>query len=812
MARRFGLSELRYALRTLARSRGFTVVAILTLSLGIGANSAIFSVVNAVLLQPLPYAEPDRLVLLWGAGRAGGAGRDQISFTDMDDWRKQNHVFEDIAAYEHWDAGMAGDFAPERVPGMQVSDGYFALMRGTPLFGRVLLPEDQIDGQDYVVVLGYDLWRRKFGGDPKVVGRTVELSGRPYTIVGVMPASFRPLPASLVGKHAELYRPVAEQHDDNQRASRHLRAIARLKPRVTTAQAQAEIDLLARQQEAAHPRSDKGRAVRVVTLRDDLVRNLRQALLVLQGAVCFVLLIACANMANLLLARSAGRRKELAIRTALGAGRFSLARQALTESLLLALAGGTCGLCLASWGTDLLQKLGTAVIPELSGIQLEVRVVTFTLAISLATGVLFGLVPALQASPDAIEGLKAGGRSSGGTASQGVRHALVISQMAVALVLLAGAGLLLHSFARLQGVQPGFEPRNVLTGNLALPTVRYPIGPKQAAFYRTAIERIRQLPGVRYAAAVSVLPESTNFDTTATEMEGHRVPPGEEPYLDRYIVTPDYFRTLSIPLVRGRLFTELDTEQRPPVVLINETAARMYWQGQDPLGKRLRVGGSDVPMQKAPWRTVVGVVRDVYQYGLDGQRSAQLYFPHGQFPTGYMTLVVKCASDPAQMTAGVRGQIRTVDKDQPLYDVATMEEVMADATAGRRFSLVLLAIFSGIALSLAAVGIYGVISYSVTQRTQELGTRMALGAQRRDILRLVLGQGLIMILAGAGAGTAAAVLLTRFLASLLFGVSATDMATFGGAIAVLMIVALAACYLPARRAARTDPMAALRWE
>jgi putative ABC transport system permease protein len=790
------------------------VAAILTLSLGIGANSAIFSVVNAVLLRRLPYADPDRLVLLWGADQTDSDRRNQISFTDMDDWRQQNHVFEDVAAYEHWDASMAGDFAPERVPGMQVSDGYFSLMRGTPLLGRVLLPEDQIAGKDYVVVLGYDLWQRKFGGDPKVVGRTVEMSGRPYTIVGVMPASFRPLPASLVGKHAELYRPVAEKHDDNERASRHLRAIARLKPGVTAAQAQAEIGLLAGRQAAGHPESDKGRGVRVVTLRDDLVRNLRQALLVLQGAVCFVLLIACANMANLLLARSAGRRKELAIRSALGAGRLDLARQALTESMLLALAGGTCGLCLASWGTDLLQKLGTTAIPELAGIQLDGRVLGFTLAVSLATGVLFGLVPALQSAPDAIEGLKAGGRGSSGgwTANRGVRRALVISQMAVALVLLAGAGLLVRSFARLQGVQPGFEPANVLTGNLALPEVRYPTGAKQVAFYRTAIERIRQLPGVRYAAAVNVLPESTNFDTTGTQMEGHHVPPGEEPYLDRYIVTPDYFRALSIPLVRGRLFTEQDSAQTPQVALINETAARMYWQGQDPLGKRFRVGGFDVPMEKAPWRTVVGVVRDVYQYGLDAQRSAQLYFPYAQFPTRYMTLVVKCASDPAQLAAGVRARVRTVDKDQPLYDVATMDEVMADAMAGRRFSLVLLAIFSGIALSLAAVGIYGVVSYSVTQRTQEFGTRMALGAQRRDILRLVLGQGMAMILAGAGAGAVAALLLTRFLASLLFGVSATDAAAFGGAIVVLIAVALAACYLPARRAARADPLAALRWE
>lgn len=766
--------------------------------------------VNAVLVRRLPYTDPDRLVLIWGAGRDDV--RDQISFTDMDDWRKHNHVFEEIAAYEHADASMSGDFAPELVPGMQVSDGYFALMRGSPLLGRVLVPEDQVEGKDHVVVLGYGFWRRKLGADPKIIGRSIQMNARPYTIVGVMPADFQPLPASLVGKRAEFYRPVAEQHDDKERASRHLRAIARLKPGVTTPEAQAELDLLTRRQQTEHPDSNKGRGARVVTLRDDLVRDLRQALLVLQGAVCFVLLIACANLANLLLTRTLSRRKELAIRSALGAGRLDLARQVMAESLILALAGGTCGLLLASWGTDLLQRIGASVIPELTGIQLDANVVAFTLALSLLTGVLFGLAPALHAAPDLIESLKAGGRSSGGgTIRRGVRSALVISQVAVALVLLAGAALLVRSFARLQGVQPGFDPHNVLTANMALPTVRYPIGPKQVAFFRGALEKIRHLPGVQYASAVSILPESTNFDTTGTEIEGHNVPAGEQPYLDRYIATPDYFHALSIPLVRGRLFTDRDDEKSPLVALINETAARMYWPGEDPLGKRLRVGGFDLPQDKAPWRRIIGIVRDVHQYGLDRNLSAQLYFPHAQFPTGYMTLVVR-GHDPAALATPLRAQIRAVDNDLPLWDVAPMEQVMAESLAGRRFSLVLLAVFAGLALVLAAVGIYGVISYSVAQRTQELGTRMALGAQRADIFRLVLGQGMTVILAGAGVGILSAMVLTRFLSTLLFGIGATDAAAFAGAAALLVAVAVLACFLPARRATRVEPMTALRWE
>jgi predicted permease len=801
----------RYALRALGRSRSFTAIAILTLALGIGANSAIFSVVNAVLLRQLPWPDPDRLVLLWGADSSGDT-RDQISFTDMDDWQRQNHVFENVVAYEHWDPSIAGNFEPEQVPGMRVSDGYFALMRGRPLVGRVFLPEEQVEGREKVIVLSYDFWQRKFHGDPTAVGRTIEIYGRPYTIVGVMPASFRSLPASLVGKPAELYRPVAEKHADKDRASRHLRAIARLKPGVSVAQAQAELNLLTRRQAADHPDSNKGRGVRVVKLRDDLVRNLRQALLVLQGAVCFVLLIACANMANLLLARSAARRKELAIRSALGAGRFELAKQALTESTLLALAGGGSGLLLAMWSIDLIQKLGTKVIPNLAGIKIDAAVLAFTLILSLVTGAAFGLAPAIAASPDLNDVLKAGGRTSGGwTAGRRVRGALVISQMAVAMLLLAGAGLLLRSFARLANVDPGFDAHNVLTANLALPSVRYPDGPKQAAFFETVLERIRHLPGVRYAAAVNVLPESTNFDTTATQMEGHNVPLSEVPYLDRYIVTPDYFRALSIPLVRGRLFTPHDDEHSTPVTLINETAARLYWPGQDPVGKRLRTGGME-PMEKEAWRTIVGVVKDVYQYGLDANRSAQFYLPNAQFPHDYMTLVVRADSDPARLSAAVLAQIHAVDKDLPLWDVATMEDVLADSMAGRRFSLVLLAVFAGVALALAAIGIYGVISYSVTQRTQELGTRMALGAQGRDILRLVLRQGMTFILAGAAAGIVGGLLLSRFLASMLFGVSGTDVAAFCGAVAVLMAVALGACLVPARRAAKLDPIKALRYE
>ncbi|MFN7994926.1 MAG: ABC transporter permease [Bryobacteraceae bacterium] len=806
-----GSIQLRHTLRALTRSPGFTAIAVITIASAIGVNSAIFSVVNAVLLRPLPFAAPDSLVLLWGTDRTGN-DRDQISFTDLDDWRRQNRVFQHVAAYEHWDAVLSGDFEPERVPGMRVSDGYFALMRGGPLLGRVLLPEDQVEGKDRVVVLGFDLWKRKFAGNPAVIGNTILLNGRPYTIVGVMPPAFRSLPASLVGAPADLYRPVAENHDDRERSSRHLRGIARLKPDITAATAQAELDVLTRSQEVLHPESDKGRGVRVVKLRDDLVRNVRRALLVLQGAGGFVLLIACANLANLLLARSTARRKELAVRSALGAGRGTLVMQAFVESLVLAAAGGACGLLLALWSADSLRRLGARVIPELASLQLDAPVLIFAVAITLITGVLFGAVPAIQYAPDLIKDLKAGGRTSSGGIRRGVRHALVMSQVGVAVLLLTGAGLLLRSFVRLQGIDPGFDPYNVLTANVALPSVRYPIGPGQVRFYQQVIERVRRQPGVVAAAAVSVLPESANFDTAATEIEGRTVSPEDQPYLDRYVVTPDYFRALSIPLHRGRAFTERDDQTSPMIALINETAARTYWQGQNPIGKRLRVSTFDLSQDKAPWRTIVGVVGDVYQYGLDAKRSAQLYFPHAQLPTGDMTLVIRSAHNPSALEPGVQAAVQAFDKDQPLYDVATMEQVMAESLSSRRFSLVLLAAFAALALALACVGVYGVVSYSVSQRTQEFGTRLALGAKPRDLLRLVIGQGMAVVSAGVIAGVVAAIVLTRFLASLLFEVRPTDLAAFGASIALLVGVAALACYIPARRAMRVDPMSALRWE
>ncbi len=805
--------DIRFGARLLVRKPGFAAIAILTLALGIGANTAIFSVLNATLLRPLPYKDADGLVLVWGTAHGAEIGtRNQISFTDMEDWRQQSHAFEGMVAYTGWSPILSGDFEAERMGGMQVSDGYFTLMKTEALLGRVLLPEEQEEGKDLVAVISYGFWQRKFGGDPGVVGKTVALNSRTYTVIGVLPKDFSSLPASLVDRPADVYRPLAEKYAEDERSSRHLRGIARLKPAVGIEQAQGELDVISREMERLHPRDDKNRGVRVVTLYEDLVGNLRTPLLVLQAAVILVLLIGCANVANLLLGQATVRRRELAVRAALGAGRSRLIRQTLTESLLLAAAGGALGFLLASWGTSLIQALGAKVIPELARVELDFRVLAFTMGFTLLTGIVFGLAPALQTSQGNLgEWLKEGARGSSGRQGR-VRSLLVVSEVALALVLLTSAGLLVKSFLRLRGVDPGFDPQSVLTAEVALPYAKYPAGPRQVAFFRELMERLSRQPGVRFAAATSVLPESGGFDTTSVAIEGREVAIGELPYWDRYMVTPDYFRALGIPLRRGRLLEQSDNEQAPLVALINETTARLYWPNQDPLGQRIRVPTFGVPFEKAPWRTVVGVVGDVRQYGLDAPRSSQFYVPHAQNPAGYVTLVVRTATDPLALGPALRREVRAVDKDQPLTSIATMEEVLADSVAGRRFSMTLLGVFAAGALGLAAVGLYGVIAYSVAQRTQEIGIRMALGALPGDVLKLVIGQGMALVAIGVALGLAATLAVTRVLESLLFEVSARDPLTFALVPLGLAAVALAACYLPARRALRIDPLIALRYE
>src|SRR5215831_8884139 len=798
--------DIRYSARMLRKRPGFALIAITMLALGIGATSSIFSVVNAVLLKALPYKDPKHLVLLWGTDPTGN--RSQVSFTNLEDWRRQAKSFTEVVAYNG--AGnpiLAGGDEPERVAAMQVSDGYFALMETPPLLGRVLLPEDQQPGKDQVVVLSYGLWQRRFGQDPKIIGQTISLDSRAYTVVGVMPPEFHSLPASLV-RQSDLYLPLAGEYNDAQRSWTWMRGIARLKPQATLEQAQAELDVIARTQAIEHPNTNSGRGVRVVKLQMDLVRDLRAALLILQGAVLLVVLIACVNLANLLLARLTARHQEIAIRAALGAGRFRLIRQMITESVLLSLAGGACGLLVAVWGIKALEKIGAKVLPQLSGIQLDLRVLAFTAGLSLLTGMIFGLAPALLASAGKLnDSLKKGGRSSGAPSNRrGLRQVLVVSEIALSMVLLVCAGLLIRSFINLRSVNPGFDPHQALTMNIAPPAEKYPRGQKQVVFFRDLVSRVQRLPRVDYVAVVRVLPESGNFDHTMVEVEGRTYGPGEQPTPDVYRVSPDYFRALSIPLLKGRFFSEQDDENHPPVALINETMARKLWPGEEPIGKRMGRGPGNTV------RTVIGVVGDVYQYGLDSEKTMQLYVPHAENAGGNMTLVVRSSIDPLRLLPAIRLEVRAVDKDQPVYAVATMEQILADSMARQRFSMTLLAVFAAGALLLAAIGIYGVLAYAVMQRRHEFGIRLALGAQPRDVLRLVLRDGLVLVVIGMATGLAGAFAATRAMTSLLFGVVAADPLTLSGVALVLSGVALFACYVPARRATKVNPLVALRYE
>ncbi len=803
--------DIRYGFRMLLKARAFSGVAIISLALGIGANTAIFSVINALLIKSLPYSEPDGLVLVWGEELDEGSSRDQVSATDVADFRAQNSVFDDVTTYGGWSATLMGEGEPERIQGMQVGDGYFSIMSGTPLLGRVFTPEEQQEGNDFVIVLGHALWQRRFAGDMDVVGRKVILSGRPYTVVGVMPPEFRPLPVTLVEARAEFYRPVAEAYDNEARSSRHLRAIARLKPGVSIEQAQADLSAIAARLASEYPSDNTNRGVRLVTITEDTVGNLRKSLLMLLGAVGFVLLIACANVANLLLARATSRQKEMAVRTALGASRGQIIKQLLTESMLIAVIGGALGLLLSLWGTELVEALGRSAFPMLGQIDMDWRVLLFTFGTSLLTGIFFGLFPAWQsARADLNAGLKEGGRGSGASSRSALRSALVVAEVAMALVLLIASGLLIKSVSRLRDVSPGFDADNLLTMQFSLPGVKYTEPAMRTAFYRQAETQLGNTAGVQGAGFVSVLPLSSNFDGRGLVVEDYPKPRGEEISVDLYIVSPGYLSATGIPLMRGRAFDERDGEQSAEVALINDTMARALWPDQDPLGKRIKFPGS--PSNPKPWRTVVGVVGDVRQYGLDREVPMQIYLPVAQFSTTVMSLVVRTSGDPGMMFGAVKKEIQGIDKDLAPFEVATMNELLSGTIALRGFSMTLLGVFAVVAMLLAAIGIYGVMSYSISQGMHELGVRIALGATAGDILKLVLKQGMALAALGIAIGLAAAYGLTRVLSSLLYEVGATDAATFVVVSALLTGVALAASYIPARRATKVDPMVALRHE
>ncbi|MBA2340498.1 MAG: ABC transporter permease [Pyrinomonadaceae bacterium] len=806
--------DLRYGVRMLAKNPGFTFIAVLALALGIGANAAIFSVVNAVLLRPLPFEHSERLVRVWGTNVKKNLERRSSSFLNFTDWQKQNHVFESMTAYTGAAATLTSEgSAPEQLGGIGFTGDLFAVSGAQPALGRTFAPEElaaSAEGAPIVVVISNDLWRRRFSSDPNITGKQLTLdANKSATVIGVMPADFK-FPVDF--SNVDFWLPLDPTDELNaERDTNYLQIVGRLKPNVSLTQAQAEMNTITARLEQEYPEENAGRTVSLVSLHESLVGNVRPALLVLLGAVGLVLLIACANVANLLLARAATRSREIAIRTALGARRARVVRQLLTESALLSLAGGALGLLLALWGIDLLVAAIPFDVARLGEVNLDARVIAFTLGVSVLTGVAFGLAPALQASRvDLNETLKEGGR--GGTESlrrNRVRSLLVVSEIALSLVLLIGAGLLIKSFWHLREINPGFDPNNVITATLSL-SGKYEEESQQAEFFQRAVGRISALPGVEAAGAIFPLPLSGNAVQGDFEIEGNApLGAGEKPNANFRMITPDLLRAMGIPLVKGRAFSERDNEDAPKVLLINETLARRFFASTDPLGKHLKFS----TLSGETTGEIVGVVGDVRFRGLDAGAEPEYYMSYLQFPMSEMSLVARTAfAEPTTLVPAMRNAVLDIDKDQPLYETKAMNQLIGESIAERRFNMLLLGSFAFVALTLAAIGIFGVMSYSVAQRTHEIGIRMALGAQGRDVARLVIGQGMILVLIGVAIGLAGALALTGLMKSLLYGVSATDPITFAGIALLLTAVAFLACYIPARRATKVDPLVALRYE
>jgi putative ABC transport system permease protein len=803
--------DARYAVRTFLKSPGFTAVALLALALGIGANTAIFSVVNAVLLRSLPYRDADRLAVVWETNRQRGYRRNVMSPANFVELRTQAQSFEGLSAFYDWRFNLTGAGEPVEVPVQVTTADLFDVLGARAALGRTYTVEEVRAGREDLAVLSHGFWLSRFGGAHDVVGKTVALNGEPVEIVGVMPPEFRWFVKenSRGGKPASMWVPTRL---NPQGRGRYLSAVGRLKPGVSPEQASAELDTIAARLEQQSPQFNAAQGLALVPVREQLAGELRTPLMILLGAVGFVLLIACANVANLLLARAAVRSKEIAVRAALGAARSRIIRQLLTESLLLALAGGLLGLLLAAWGVDALVALSPPNLIGEGEVRVSLPVLGFTFGVALLTGVVFGLMPALEASRfDANEALKESGRgTTGGPRGRRLRGAFVVAQVALALVLLVGAGLLIRSFARLQSVDPGFDPENLLTMRVDLPATKYKEDAQIVSFYRQATERLAALPGVRSATAINYLPFYSGLGArTGFVIEGRPAPrPGEEPSTDVRVTDENYFRTLNIPVIRGRTFTPQEAAEKRPVVVISETLARRHFPGEDPVGKRIAVEMEPNP----PMCEIIGVVGDVRYDKLDGELYPMVYETPAQLTYPAMTFVVRTQGDPLALAAAARREVQAIDSDLPLADVRTLRSWMGESVARTRFGTLLLTVFAAVALLLAAVGIYGVMSYSVAQRTHEIGIRMAMGAQRRDVVRLVVGQGLLLTAVGVALGAAGAFGLTRLMTGLLYGVTATDPATFGVVALVLSAAALLACYLPARRAAKVDPMVALRYE
>jgi putative ABC transport system permease protein len=802
------LNDVRYAFRNLIKRPAFTLIAAITLALGIGANTAIFSSFYALLLKPLPFPELDNVVAVWDSYPSRGVTRNEVAMANYLDWQSQNQSFEQLALYRWWSANLTGIDPPERIQAFLITANLLDTLGVKPSMGRNFTADENQPGKDAVAILTHGLWQRRFGGDPNILGKTITLDGTARTIVGVMPERFK-YPAN-----AELYSPIAitPRMAGNRQFNTYY-VIGRLKPGASVQSAQADIDNITARLEQQYPETNTGSRASVFPIVADTVRKYELGIWMGMAAVGFVLLIACANVANLMLARASGRRKEIALRAALGASRWRIIRQLLTESSIVALLGGAFGILIAVWGIEALRAAnpGDAAkfAPGWDQLGINLTVLLFTLALSLLSGLLFGLAPALQVSkPNLNDAMKEGNRQTSGR-SHRLRSSLVVAEVALSLVLLVGAGLFFRSFLTLFKTDPGFNPDNVLTMNLILPSTKYKDEQQTGAFYTGLVQRVRAEPGVQSAGAVNFLPLGGSNASDSYLVEGEAEPaPGNE-NMGRYrVCTPDYFSTMQIPVLKGRAFTEQDKTGAPPVVIVNETLARKHWPGQDATGKRIRL---QAPIENAPWMEVVGVIKDV-RHELTAEVAPEYYLPYAQDVWRSMVIVARTTVDPASLAGSIRQDVWAIDKDQPVADVRTMQEVRSLSVGLQQFNSVMIGVFAVVALVLASIGIYGVMAFAVTQRTQEIGIRMALGARKTDVLMMVVFNGMRLAVLGLAIGLVASWALTRFVSNLLYGVEPTDPLTFGVVSVCLLAAAFLACCLPARRATKVDPLEALRYE
>jgi putative ABC transport system permease protein len=804
------LADIRFGLRMLLKSPMVTLVALVTLTLGIGANTAIFSVVNGVLLRTFPYHEAERLVLVWE--KSPRNDENVINLGNFFDWKEQNHVFTDMAVFFNRNFNLTGDGEPEEVTGQYGTTNLFSVLGSNPILGRTFADDDGREDQPRTVVISYGLWQRRYGGDQNIVGRQINVNERPATVIGVMPETFgwHIQKGTQASKPADIWIPFPVSAELRQRRGRFAKSVARLKPGVSIEQAKQEMATIGARLAQQYPEFNTNWSVNVVPLRTQVTGAIRRPLFILLGAVAFVLLIACANVANLLLARASSRRKEIAVRAGLGATRRRITRQLLTESVMLALTGGLLGVLVAWWGTKALVALSPPALIDLKNVSVNWPVLAFTFGLSLLTGIVFGLVPALEATRFDLQGsLKEGGKNIGGSASgQRIRSVFVVTQVALALVLLIGAGLLLKSFNRLQSVDTGFNPNNLLTVQINLLPRKYDTEPKQIEFFKRAVEQMKAIPGVEAAGAINTPPFTGLYSGTNVDVDGQKLPPGQELSTGVVVTDANYFQTMQIPLKLGRLYTEQEATEMRHVVVVNETFVQKNLGGQNPLGHRVTIYMKD----EIEPSEIIGVVADHKHLGLDVPVEPVAYWPHPELVYSGMTLMLRTRGDANAVASAARNVIHTLDPQQPIGEVSTMETLLSTSVARARFSASLLTVFSLLALVMAAVGIYGVMSYSVLQRTHEIGVRMALGAQRFDVLKLMVKKGIVLGVAGVVVGLAASFALTRLIATLLFDVTATDAATFIIVSAGLFLVTLIACYVPARRATKVDPLKALRYE